>query len=93
MIQLQMHTDFKNLCHSLLCFDMNYNAPYDLTDTNFTYWDSRASPEDMEDMWNHPEVCKEWTKSKEERGKVRFSQDSEKRPYLSRGEMKVLSFN
>lgn len=45
----------------------------------------------MEDMWNHSEVCKEWTKSKEERGKVRFSQDGEKRPYLSRGELKVLS--
>ncbi|CAN6879226.1 unnamed protein product [Brassica oleracea] len=61
------------------------------SNTNFTYWDSRASPEDMEDMWNHPEVCKEWTKSKEERGKVRFSQDSEKRPYLSRGEMKAVA--
>jgi len=44
----------------------------------------------MEDMWNQSEICKEWTKSKEERGKVRFSQDGEKRPYLSRGELKVL---
>ncbi|XP_010497751.1 PREDICTED: uncharacterized protein LOC104775289 isoform X1 [Camelina sativa] len=61
------------------------------SNTNFTYWDCRASPEDMEDMWNHSEVCKEWTKSKEERGKVRFSQDGEKRPYLSRGELKAVA--
>ncbi|CAN8293107.1 unnamed protein product [Cochlearia groenlandica] len=64
---------------------------FDYTDTNFTSWDSRTSPEDMEDMWNHPEVGKEWTKSKEERGKVRFSQDGGKRPYLSRGELKAVA--
>lgn len=54
-----------------------------------TYWDSKASPEDMEAMWNHPVVRKVWIKSKETHGKVRFSNDEKKRPYLSRVEMKV----
>ncbi|CAL5443495.1 unnamed protein product [Camellia sinensis] len=34
-----------------------------------TTWDSRASPEDMEKMWNHPIVSKEWSKSGEKQGK------------------------
>lgn len=55
----------------------------------YVYWDSRASPEDLEEMWNHSEVVKEWTKSGEKRGKVRFSHDAEKRPYLSRVEIKA----
>ncbi|KAF5477277.1 hypothetical protein F2P56_003928 [Juglans regia] len=57
----------------------------------YTYWDSRASPEDMEELWNHPEVLKEWTKSGERRGKVRFSHDDSKRPYLSRVELKAVA--
>ncbi|CAK8534687.1 unnamed protein product [Lathyrus sativus] len=56
-----------------------------------TYWDSRTSPEDMNAMWDHPAVRKVWTKSKETRGKVRFSQDEKKRPYLSRVEMKAVA--
>lgn len=55
----------------------------------YTYWDSRASAEDMEDMWNLPEVAKEWNKSGEKRGKVRFPHDDEKRPYLSPAELRV----
>ncbi|XP_042478259.1 uncharacterized protein LOC122059514 [Macadamia integrifolia] len=55
------------------------------------YWDSRASPEDMEEMWMSPEVLKEWTKSNENRGKVRFSLDAEKRPYLSQIETKAVA--
>ncbi|KAI5440763.1 hypothetical protein KIW84_010292 [Lathyrus oleraceus] len=55
------------------------------------YWDSRTSPDDMNAMWNHPAVRKVWTKSKETRGKVRFSQDEKKRPYLSRVEMKAVA--
>ena len=54
-----------------------------------TYWDSRVFQEDMRDMWINPDVLKEWTKSGERRGRVRFSQDEEKRPYLSRVEVKV----
>lgn len=54
-----------------------------------TTWDSRTSNEDMEEMWNNPEVNKEWTKSGEKRGKVRLSHDAEKNPYLSRVELRV----
>lgn len=54
-----------------------------------TFWDSAVSAEDMEEMWKHPDVLKEWAKSGERRGRVRFSHDSEKRPYLSRVEVKV----
>ncbi|XP_031115093.1 uncharacterized protein LOC116019124 isoform X4 [Ipomoea triloba] len=55
-------------------------------------WDSRASAQDMEAMWNHPSVSKEWSKSGEKRGKVRFSLDTETRPYLSRVELKLPFF-
>jgi len=43
----------------------------------------------MDAMWKHPDVYKEWTKSGERRGNVRFSHDAKKRPYLSRVEVKV----
>lgn len=54
-----------------------------------TYWDSKASPEDMEAMWNHPAVRREWNKSRQIQGKVHFTRDEKKRPYLSRVEVKV----
>lgn len=57
----------------------------------YTCWDSRASAEDMEEMWNHSEVLKEWSKSGERKGKVRFSHDEMKRPYLSRVELKAVA--
>ncbi|KAI3979203.1 hypothetical protein MKX01_017028 [Papaver californicum] len=53
------------------------------------YWDSRASPEDMEELWKDSDVLREWSKSGEQRGKVRFSHDPEKRPYLSRPELRT----
>jgi hypothetical protein len=53
------------------------------------YWDSKVSEADMDAMWKHPDVYKEWTKSGERRGNVRFSHDAKKRPYLSRVEVKV----
>ncbi|KAA3467237.1 Transglycosylase [Gossypium australe] len=55
------------------------------------YWDSRVSSEDMEHMWNHLDVFKEWIKSKEIRGKVRFSCNREKKPYLSRVELRAIA--
>ncbi|KAF9599469.1 hypothetical protein IFM89_038563, partial [Coptis chinensis] len=55
------------------------------------YWDSRASPEDMEDLWKHSNVLKEWVMSGEKRGKVQFSLDAEKRTYLSRHELKAVA--
>ncbi|KAJ4980474.1 hypothetical protein NE237_031311 [Protea cynaroides] len=63
----------------------------DNKDDEWTYWDSRASPEDMNEMWRNPEVLKEWTKSNEKRGKVHFSHDAEKKPYLSRIETKAVA--
>ncbi|XP_050221058.1 uncharacterized protein LOC126671334 [Mercurialis annua] len=54
-------------------------------------WDSKTSPEDMVEMWNNADVAKEWTKSGERRGKVRFSHDKEKREYLSRVEVKAVA--
>uniref|UniRef100_A0A6N2LR39 Transglycosylase SLT domain-containing protein n=1 Tax=Salix viminalis TaxID=40686 RepID=A0A6N2LR39_SALVM len=61
------------------------------TGVDYIYWDSKASPEDMQQMWSHSEVAKEWTKSGEKRGKVRFSHDGNKRPYLSRIEIKAVA--
>ncbi|CAK7326058.1 unnamed protein product [Dovyalis caffra] len=60
-----------------------------LLGVDYIYWDSKASPEDMQEMWSRSEVAKEWTKSGEKRGKVRFSHDKDKKPYLSRVEMKL----
>ncbi|XP_042011197.1 uncharacterized protein LOC121759610 [Salvia splendens] len=54
-------------------------------------WDSRTSPEDMALMWNYPGVKKEWTKSGEKKGEVRFSHDVEKHPYLSRVELRAVA--
>ncbi|MBA0668233.1 hypothetical protein Goklo_001167, partial [Gossypium klotzschianum] len=55
------------------------------------YWDSRVSPEDMREMWNNPEICNEWNKSNQKRGKVLFTLDSEKNPCLSRLELKAVA--
>ena len=68
---------------------LDSHPAFDIGANVYTYWDSRASPEDMEEMWNHPDVQKEWNKSKEKRGQVRFSVDEKNRPYLSRVEVKV----
>lgn len=54
------------------------------------YWDDWADVEDMEAMWNHPEVCQEWLKVGEERGmKVHFSRNFDGKPYVTHTEMKV----
>ncbi|KAG0469985.1 hypothetical protein HPP92_016685 [Vanilla planifolia] len=45
----------------------------------------------MDELWKNPVVLNEWTKSGEQRGRVRFSQDSEKRSYLSRVEVKAIA--
>ncbi|XP_010914226.1 uncharacterized protein [Elaeis guineensis] len=57
----------------------------------WNYWDSRVSPPDMEELWNNPDVLKEWTKSGERRGRVRFSHNKENKPYLSRVEVKAVA--
>lgn len=59
------------------------------SEAQLIYWDSKVSEADMDAMWKHPDVYKEWTKSGERRGNVRFSHDAKNRPYLSRVEVKV----
>ncbi|XP_039801419.1 uncharacterized protein LOC120665689 isoform X2 [Panicum virgatum] len=61
------------------------------TEAQLIYWDSKVSEADMDAMWKHPDVYKEWTKSGERRGNVRFSHDAKKRPYLSRVEVKAVA--
>lgn len=71
---------------------LNVDVPSSLkAGDDCAYWDSRVSEEDMEDMWRNPDVLQEWTKSGERRGSVRFSQDDEKRPYLSHVEVQAVA--
>lgn len=54
------------------------------------YWDDWADVEDMEAMWNHPEVRQEWLRAGEERGmKVHMSRNFDGKPYVTQTEMKV----
>ncbi|KAI0495598.1 hypothetical protein KFK09_021900 [Dendrobium nobile] len=55
------------------------------------YWDLTVSEKDMDEMWKNPDVNKEWTKSGERRRRVRFSQDSDGRSYISRVEVKAVA--
>ncbi|XP_052207883.1 uncharacterized protein LOC127811758 isoform X2 [Diospyros lotus] len=55
------------------------------------FWDSRASPEDLEQMWNHPDVRKDWRKSGKKKGKVKFSVDAYKRPCVSQVELRAVA--
>ena len=58
------------------------------------YWDDWADVEDMEAMWNHPQVCKEWIQAGEERGmKVHMSRNFDGKPYVTQTEMKVKRTN
>ncbi|KAL9266545.1 hypothetical protein AKJ16_DCAP19191 [Drosera capensis] len=61
------------------------------SDNAVEYWDLRTSMEDMHDMWNNREVHREWIKSGQKRGQVRFSHDENKRLYLSRVELKAVA--
>jgi len=58
-------------------------------ENEWTYWDEKISPEDLDEMWRHPQVKKEWISSNEKRGQVRFARDAEQRPYLTTTELKV----
>lgn len=66
------------------------SAPQDTNKQNNinVTWDSRASREDMDEMWNKSFVRKEWTKCGEKRGRVNISHDANKRPYVSRIEIR-----
>ncbi|KHG22938.1 3D-(3,5/4)-trihydroxycyclohexane-1,2-dione hydrolase [Gossypium arboreum] len=61
---------------------------------SFKYWDECADPEDMEAMWNHPEVRTEWTDAGETEGqRVHLSRDPDGQPYLTQTEMRVAYLN
>ncbi|KAG9438987.1 hypothetical protein H6P81_019152 [Aristolochia fimbriata] len=60
-------------------------------DNQLKYWDSVVSQEDMDELWKRPSVQKEWTKSGEKRGRVRFPLDPKGRPYLSLAEVKAIA--
>eukprot|EP00250_Pteridium_aquilinum_P015871 c22811_g1_i3 orf=433-1797(+) len=59
--------------------------------TKWVYWDEKTSLDDMDTLWRNNEVKKEWLKSGEQVGKVRFARDSELRPYLTRAELKAVA--
>lgn len=57
---------------------------------NMKFWDDWVDVEDMEAMWNHPEVREEWLRVGEERGmKVHLSRNFDGKPYVTHTEMKV----
>uniref|UniRef100_A0A804QMJ4 Uncharacterized protein n=1 Tax=Zea mays TaxID=4577 RepID=A0A804QMJ4_MAIZE len=68
------------ICHDLVPDQEKLSS----TESQLIYWDSKVSEADMNAMWKHPDVYKEWIKSGERRGNVRFSHDAKNRPYLSR---------
>ncbi|XP_027192960.1 uncharacterized protein [Cicer arietinum] len=58
----------------------------------FSYWDDCVDPEDLEAMWNVPEVSAEWLKAGEAKGrKVHLSRDPDGQPYLTQTEMRAVA--
>lgn len=76
-----------------ICIENDYSVTTktlnDGADNINVTWDSRASHEDMDEMWNKSFVRKEWTKCGEKHGRVNISHDANKRPYVSRIEIRV----
>lgn len=57
---------------------------------SYKYWDDCVDPQDMEALWNTPEVSAEWLDAGETRKKkVHLSRDPDGQPYLTQTEMKV----
>uniref|UniRef100_A0A0E0G210 Transglycosylase SLT domain-containing protein n=1 Tax=Oryza nivara TaxID=4536 RepID=A0A0E0G210_ORYNI len=84
LLSMRQPESFNDLTPNLL-------ANSSSTEGQLIYWDSKVSEVDMDAMWSQPDVIKEWTKSGERRGNVRFSHDSKRRPYLSRVEVKAVA--
>ncbi|XP_020586367.1 uncharacterized protein LOC110028733 isoform X2 [Phalaenopsis equestris] len=78
--------------HTLTPDFLSIDAPADVKKGDgWAHWDLTVSEKDMDEIWKHSQVNKEWTKSGERRGRVRFSQDSEGRSYLSQVEVKAVA--
>lgn len=71
--------------------DQSIRVPMKSGGDDCAYWDSKVSQEDMEDMWKNPYVLKEWTRSSKKHGRVHFLWDDQKRPYLTRVEVKAVA--
>lgn len=59
----------------------------------WVYWDEKVSTADMDRLWMQVDVKREWLKSGETVGKVRFARDSDLKPYLTRLELKVNTYS
>ncbi|KAL2609169.1 hypothetical protein R1flu_027742 [Riccia fluitans] len=59
----------------------------------WTFWEEKCSPEDVDYMWKHSFVKKEWTRAGEKRGRVRFSRDTKLRPFLTVAELQAIAEN
>ncbi|CAM6084782.1 unnamed protein product [Calypogeia fissa] len=59
----------------------------------WTYWEEKCSKEDVDSMWNHPAVKKQWLSCGEQKGEVRFSRDPKLRPVVTETELKAIAEN
>ncbi|KAJ6312086.1 hypothetical protein OIU77_013772 [Salix suchowensis] len=60
--------------------------------TSFDYWNDCVDVQDMEAMWQEPEVSTEWLDAGETKGnKVHLSRDPDGEPYLTQTEMKAVA--
>ncbi|PNX82149.1 hypothetical protein L195_g038177, partial [Trifolium pratense] len=83
------------LCDVMKTFDQilfGYLSEIGMAAANFSYWDDCVEPQDLEEMWNIPEVSAEWLKAGEERDqKVHLSRDPDGQPYLTQTEMRAVA--
>ncbi|KAJ6901111.1 hypothetical protein NC652_027028 [Populus alba x Populus x berolinensis] len=60
--------------------------------TSFDYWNDCVDVQDLEAMWQEPEVSTEWLDAGETKGnKVHLSRDPDGEPYLTQTEMKAVA--
>lgn len=58
---------------------------------SFKFWDDCVDNQDLDLMWNHPDVEAEWLNAGETRGsKVHLSRDPDGQPFLTQTEMRVM---
>lgn len=59
---------------------------------SFKYWDDCVDHQDLDSMWNHPDVEAEWLDAGETQGsKVHLSRDPDGQPYLTQTEMRAVA--
>ncbi|KAK8971118.1 hypothetical protein KSP40_PGU010633 [Platanthera guangdongensis] len=84
----QTKYDGRNLTPDILSIDASTEVKEGI---GWIYWESIVSDKDMDELWENPDVLKEWTKSGQRHGRVQFSRDSERRSHLSRVEVKAVA--